>query len=84
MVLLAFIGLIALLILAKKFFDAIGKCFDALSHDLTHRAISKSITERKLLASIKKIEEKINTIKGNGTDQEYWGKDQINIDDLCK
>ena len=84
MAILALIGIAALCWIANKFFNNIGKCFDALSHDLTDRFNSKTISERKLLSEIKKVKEKINTIKGNGTDQEFRTKVQKEIDDLCE
>ncbi len=84
MALLAFIGLIAILIFLRKIMNAIGKSFDALSHDLSDRAVSNINTQRQISKETKRIREKINTIKGNGTDHEYWTNVQKEIDGLTK
>jgi len=84
MAFLALIGLLVILWIAQKFFKFLGLTFDTLAQDLTNKAVIRVTTKRKHLANIKKVKEKIDTIKGNGTDQEYWNNVRNNIDNMVK
>lgn len=85
MTLLALIGLIALLIVLKKIFETIGNVFEGMSQALSDNIISRTYSGRNVSTKyINNVKEKINTIKGNGTDQEYMDSVRQEIDDLLK
>lgn len=77
------VGLIAIIIVLKKCFDAVGNAFECLSQSISNDMISRTYSKRNIsLQHRKTVEEKINTIKGDGTDQEYTDKVQNEINDL--
>ena len=82
---LAIIGLICLFYLATKVIRFIGNCFDGLDHYIANEAIQRSVIKIKRKPNFDiKHKEKINTIKGDGTDSEYMKKVQEEIDRLTE
>ena len=79
--LLALIGLIFLLWYASKALNKVGKFFDRMAETFMDDRFSYSMKTRRTSMS-KKIKEKINTVKGQGTDKEYWDQVKGEIDEL--
>jgi len=79
--LLAIVGIAFLFRILSKFFNKVGNLFDKIGDAIADRSISKTYgdpTEK----NTKNIKEKIHSIKGEGTDEEYWKRIRAEINDL--
>lgn len=80
---LAIIGIIFILLLIskglKKLGDGLNNIGDTLGHYLNSRTYSDPAGN-----NAEKVKEKIRTIKGEGTDEEYFKNVRAEIDDLTK
>lgn len=85
MTFLAIIGLIFLLWLTAKFLNKIGNVLNKIGDALAEQSTFKTHTKGGPDAvDREKIREKIRTLNGEGTNDEYWEQVNNEIDDLTK
>ena len=86
MYILAIIGLICLLWLASKFFNKLGDLLNRIGDIMADYEQARYTKDYGIHSQTKnkKLKEKIATIKGNDTDEEYWKKVHGDIDKLTE